>query len=66
MNHRIKNLPIIVLVFGSLFFSVSYNIYQAKRIQDLENNIVVKNLLEPFNYEEIKGEILRLENIKYE
>jgi len=66
MTNRIKNLPLFVLLVGSLVISAGYNLYQAQKIKDLENTIVSDDFLDPFNYETIKQEIIRLENVKYE
>jgi hypothetical protein len=66
MTNRIKNLPLFVFLVGGLFFSAGYNFYQAQRIKDLENTIASNGFLDPFNYEKIKEEITRLENVKYE
>lgn len=59
-------MSLFVLLVGGLLFSAGYNFYQAQRIKDLENTIVSNGFLDPFNYEKIKEEITRLENVKYE
>ena len=66
MTNRIKNLPLFVLLIGGLIFSVSYNFYQAQQIEYLENTITCNSFLDPFDYNKIKREIMRLENVKYE
>lgn len=66
MTNRSKNLPIYILLIGALVFSVSYNIYQAQKIETLENTITCNSFLDPFDYNKIKEEIMRLENVKYE
>lgn len=66
MTHRIKNLPLFVLLVGGLIFSVCYNFYQAQKIEHLENTIICNTFLDPFDYSKIKEEIMRLEHIKYE
>lgn len=66
MINRCNNLVIFVILVGGLIFSIGYNVYQAEIINDLENTISCHSIVDPFDYEKIKEEILRLENVKYQ
>jgi hypothetical protein len=66
MINRSPNLTLYVIILGFLCFSVGYNFHLTQRINQLENIIHCNALMDPFDYEKIKAEILRLENVKYE
>lgn len=66
MTNRCNNLTVLVILIGSLIFSIGYNFHQAQIIDRLQNTIKFHSVSDPFDYEKIKQEILRLENVKYE
>lgn len=66
MTNRCNNLTTLVILIGALIFSIGYNFHQAQVINKLQNTISFHSVSDPFDYEKIKQEILRLENVKYE
>lgn len=66
MINRSPHLTLYVIILGFLCFSIGYNFHLTQRINQLENIVHCNTLMDPFDYEKIKEEILRLENIKYE
>lgn len=66
MIDRSPNLTLYVIILGFLCFFTAYHFYLTQRINHLENIVHCNTLMDPFDYEKIKGEILRLENVKYE
>lgn len=63
MTSRSKKLAVFTLLIGALIFSVSLNFYQSSVIDRL---MAVQTANDTFDYEAIKQEIQRLENVKYE
>lgn len=66
MTNRCTNLTALVILVGCLIFSIGYNLHQAQTIERLQNTIKFHSVSDPFDYEKIKEEILRLENVKYQ
>lgn len=66
MINRSPNLTLYVIILGFLCFSIGYNFHLTQRINQLENIVHCNTFMDPFDYEKIKEEILRLENVKYE
>lgn len=66
MINRSNNLTYFTVCIGCLLLSIGYNIYLSERIRDLENTIHCNRWVSPFDYEQIKNELLRLDKVKYE
>lgn len=64
MLYRSKHMSCYCLLVGGLLFSLGFNFIQYYRIQKLES-YTVQNWLSVPEYEIIKTEIERLENVKY-
>lgn len=66
MTNRSPHLTLYITILGLLCFSMGYNLHLTQRINQLESIIHCNTFIDPFDYERIKQEILRLENTKYE
>lgn len=66
MIDRSPHLTLYVIILGLLCFSMGYSFHLTQKINQLESIIHCNTFIDPFDYERIKQEILRLENTKYE
>lgn len=65
MIYRSNYLTLFVVLFGALLLSAGFNVHLYQKVQSLENNLQANSWVSPLEFEKIKQELFRLDNIDY-
>lgn len=65
MIYRSNYLTLFVVMLGALLFSIGFNAHLYQKVQSLENTLQANSFVSPLEYQKIKEELLRLDNINY-